>query len=248
MDQAEFELQLKVWKDLAISKQMLIDAATDALKLSADCTTDELREALDNAIKRSIEADNRVAAAEEQAKVAVSALEKKMAESEKAQAYAEEEKSKALEELEATKQAMTAARTANAEEVKKAKAQVTEKEKAIKTIKNALGDSPENVVKKLKTLKKQKTDEATARKRAEDDARSLRKEKQQLELQVKELKELLGNSGKLVEQYRELHQLCIDMHGQLKPLVDDAKSLPDVPAMDVPMLDAIEAASAEAKE
>ena len=30
MDQSEFELQLQVWKDLAISKQVLMGAATDA--------------------------------------------------------------------------------------------------------------------------------------------------------------------------------------------------------------------------
>ena len=35
MAQAELELQLKAWKKLAVSKQLLIGAATDALGLDA---------------------------------------------------------------------------------------------------------------------------------------------------------------------------------------------------------------------
>ena len=43
VDQAEFEVQLQVWKDLAISKQVLIGAATDALGLDPECESAELK-------------------------------------------------------------------------------------------------------------------------------------------------------------------------------------------------------------
>ena len=42
----DVEVQLQVWKDLAISKQILMGAATDALGLDAECSTEELKSAL----------------------------------------------------------------------------------------------------------------------------------------------------------------------------------------------------------
>ena len=53
----DVDVQLKVWKDLAISKQILMGAATDALGLNSECTTAELKTALSEAIKRAREAD-----------------------------------------------------------------------------------------------------------------------------------------------------------------------------------------------
>ena len=53
----DVDVQLKVWKDLAISKQILMGAATDALGLNSECTTAELKTALNEAIKRAREAD-----------------------------------------------------------------------------------------------------------------------------------------------------------------------------------------------
>ena len=41
------DLQLKVWKELAISKQILMRAATEALKLDPECTQEELKDALE---------------------------------------------------------------------------------------------------------------------------------------------------------------------------------------------------------
>jgi hypothetical protein len=43
---AESVLDLKVWKELAIKKQILIKAATDALGLDPECSEEELRAAL----------------------------------------------------------------------------------------------------------------------------------------------------------------------------------------------------------
>ena len=53
----DVDVQLKVWKDLAISKQILMGAATDALGLDAECSTEELKTALNEAIKRAQDAD-----------------------------------------------------------------------------------------------------------------------------------------------------------------------------------------------
>ena len=162
MEQAEQDqdLQLKVWKDLAISKQVLMRGATDALGLDPDCSADELKKALDASIKKGIEADINVTKAREQADHAIAVMEKKVAASEKAQANAEATKADTLAAKEKSEQDMAVERAAHIKEMKKIKDQVTAKDNQIKAINKALADTPENVVKKLKTLKKQK-DEAS---------------------------------------------------------------------------------------
>lgn len=248
MDQAELELQLKVWKDLAVSKQMLIRTATDAFGLDVNCSTDELKTVLDKAIKRAIAADVDVEKAQEQAKLAISVMENKLSASERAQNAAESAKNEALTALEDAKSQMAVERSANIKSLQKVKDQLAEKQKALKTINAALADTPENVVKKLKVLKKQKTDEANARKRAETDARSLRKDKKELEKRVAELEQGMENSIKLAEKYRELHTLCDDQQKQLKPLLEDKESLANLPKLEVKLLESIEEKDKEEKE
>lgn len=89
MDQAQLDLQLKVWKDLAISKQILMRTAASALKLDPDCSQEELKEALEKTIKRGEQADAEVLAAREQAKQAIAEMEKKLAAAERDKAQAE---------------------------------------------------------------------------------------------------------------------------------------------------------------
>lgn len=245
MAEADLELQLKVWKDLAISKQVLMRAATDALKLDPNCSQEELKSALDNAIKRYIEADISVNKAQEQAKVAIATMEKKLADSEKARNLAEAARAETLATLEKFEQQMVAERAQHASEVKKLKDAVAEKDRAMKAINTALADTPENVVKKLKALKKEKMDEADARKEAVAANATLRKEKQTLEQQVKDMQAAQDNAAKLAEKYRELHTLCSELHSQLKPLVEDAKSLAAVPMLEVAVLESIEKVGAE---
>lgn len=229
MDQAELEIQLKAWKDLAISNQILMRTATDALKLDSECSTVELKTALDTAIKRSLDSDAAVERAQQQSQQAIAVMEKKTAACEKAQATAEAIKEETLATLKQYEQQMVAERADHANEQKKIKAQLTDKDNALKAINKALADTPENVMKKLRTLKKQKNDEATARKQAEESLRSLRKDKKQLEQSVKESEEKLEDQ---VKQYRELHELCTSLHEQLKPLVDDEKTLPSIPELE----------------
>jgi len=164
VDQAELELQLKAWKDLAISKQILMSAATDALGLDPDCTPEKLKEALDKTIKQGINADIIVSEAREKAHQAEAIIEKKMAANEKALAAAEAIKTGAQVAQQNSEKNMAVERAAHIQEMKKIKAQISDKESALKADKKALGDTPENVVKKLKTLKKQKDDESATRK------------------------------------------------------------------------------------
>ena len=154
MPDNDAELELKVWKDLAISKQMLMRVATDALKLDPNCSQEELKEALEAAIKRSIEADVDVSRAEEQAKTAIAAMEKQLAASKKAENIAEAAMSEALEKQERLKQQGVDDRASSAKEVKKLQESIVEKDRALKAINTALSDTPENVLKKLKMLKK----------------------------------------------------------------------------------------------
>ncbi len=89
MSQTQQDLQLKVWKELAISKQILMRAATEALKLDPECTQEELKEALEGALKKAAKADTDLFNAKEEAKVAITALEKKVAATEASLAIAQ---------------------------------------------------------------------------------------------------------------------------------------------------------------
>ena len=89
VNQPELELQLKVWKELAISKQMLMRAATDALKLDPNCSQEELKAALESVLKKIAKAETETAEARAQAKITITAMENKVAASERALATAQ---------------------------------------------------------------------------------------------------------------------------------------------------------------
>ena len=217
--------------------------ATDALGLNPDCSAEALKEKMDAAIKKAIEAEADISEAQEHAKVAIAVMEKKMAASEKAASVSDAAKKMAEEKLSAYEQQMATERTAHFNEMKKIKAQLVEKDKALKAINKALADTPENVIKKLKTLKKQKDDEAASRKVVAAEASTLRKEKRALDKRIAEMKTLLEESAKQVEHYRELHKLCETLHEQLKPLVKEGEELPTVPKLDEKTLEKISKAA-----
>ena len=187
MPDNDLELQLTVWKEMAISKQMLMLTATNALKLDEDCSQEELKIALETAIKRAIEADADISRAEEQAKSAIALTEKKLEESQKAVDVAEAAHAEVLASQKKMQQQISDERNNIAKEMKNLQGVVAEKERALKAIKTALSDTPENILKKLKTLKKQKMDESNIRKQAEKSVVTLRKEKQELEQTIKEM-------------------------------------------------------------
>ncbi len=213
--------------------------ASDALGLDPDCSAEELKEKMDAAIKKAIEAEADISEAQEHARTAIAVMEKKMAASEKAVSVSEAAKKAAEESLATYEQQMATERAAHFNEMKKIKAQLVEKDKALKAINKALADTPENVIKKLKTLKKQKDEEAASRKVVTAEATTLRKEKRTLDKRIAEMKAVLEESAKQVEKYRELHGVCETLHQQLKPLVKDESELPAVPKLDDKTLEKI---------
>lgn len=237
MSQTQQDLQLKVWKELAISKQILMRAATDALKLAPECTQDELKHALEGALKKVAKADTDLFNAKEEATVAITALEKKLAASEQGLAIAHKAATEAKAALDGVVQQIANQRDAAAKELQKVKDRLTERDKSLKAINMALADTPANVLTKMNTLKKQKQEEADARRQVESALNTLRTEKRQ---QDQRLVDVLRNGATLVSRYRDLHALSLKLHEQLEPLVEDAKSLPEIPELDTNLLEAIE--------
>ena len=128
-------------------------------------------------------------------------------------------------------------RDAAAMELQKVKDRLAERDKALKAINTALADTPANVLAKMNTLKKQKQEEADSRRQVESALNTLRTEKRQ---QDQRLADLTRTGTTLVSRYRDLHALSLQLHEQLKPLVEDAKSLPEIPELDTKLLEAIE--------
>lgn len=243
--QAQHDLQLKVWKELAISKQILMRAAADALKLDPECTQEELKAALEGALQKVAKADSDLSSAKEEARVTIAALEKKLAETEQSLAVAQTSATESKAAHETAVQQILKQRAAAAEELQKAKDRLAERDKALKAINTALADTPENVLKKMNALKKQKQEEANGRRQVESALNTLRAEKRR---QDQKSADALRNTETLVSRYRDLHALSLKLHEQLQPLVEDAKSLPTVPELDTKLLEAIEnPAETEAK-
>jgi len=238
VDQAPIELQLKVWKDLAISKQILMRSAAEALKLDPSCSQEELQQALDTVLKKIAKADSDVATAQENARQQIAAMEKKVTVSAQAQATSQATATELQTTLDNATRQMAADRAAMAKEVQKLRDQLADKEKSLKGINTALADTPENVLKKMNVLKKQKQEEADARRQVETALNTLRTEKRQQEQQMADVQR---NSAKLIGQHRELHALSLTLHEQLKPLLPEGSEAPTaVPELDTKLLEEIE--------
>jgi chromosome segregation ATPase len=244
VSQSQQDIQLKVWKELAISKQMLMRAATDALKLDPECTQEELKAALEGALKKVAQADTDLFNAKEEAKAAIAALEKKVAATEDRLSIAQKAAAEATAAQEEAELRMANQRAAAARELQAVKDRLAEREKALKAINTALADTPENILKKLNTLKKQKQEEADARRQIESALNTLRAEKRQ---QDQRSTDVLRNGATLASRYRDLHALTLQLVEQLKPLVADAKTLPVIADVDKDLLEAIEQPDAKSK-
>jgi chromosome segregation ATPase len=242
VEQADLELQLKVWKELAISKQVLMRSAAEALKLSPDCTQEELKGALEGVTAKIAQAEAAVVETEKKTRLSLGVMEQKLAAS--VQSLATTEAS--LAEVRATygnaTNSMTIERASVVQEIQKLKDRVAERDKSLKAINSALADTPENVLKKMNVLKKQKQDEADARRQVEAALGTLRKEKQ---VQDKLLAGLTENSAKLVQQYKDLHALTAKLHEQLKPLVIEPATVPELPELDAKLIENIESPDAK---
>lgn len=241
VSQADSEQQLRIWKDLAISKQMLMNEAASALKLKDDFTAEDLREALNVALKRAKDADADIAESRNRASKEVGNMQAEVKKTIKSRVEAENQRDQAIAQKEAAEKALTIGRTDNADALKKAKRSVEDKQKELKAINTALADTPENIVKKLKTLKKQKLDEANARKTAEDANRKLKKENKSQKEELETLAELKEQSAKLLATYRELRSWADEV--EAKDQETEA-----APKADAKLLSAIETTTAAADE
>lgn len=242
MSQTDNDIQLQVWKDLAISKQILMGAAADALGLDAECSTDELKAAMNKAILQAKNADITIIETREQTEKEISRMEAQVASSEQAMNDALELVVGAESARKAAESKLLTGRAENAEALKKVRAEVTDKQNKLKAISKALADTPENVIKKLKTLKKQKLDEAKLRTQTESKLQSIRKQKTKLEGDLENSKALVAQSAPLIAQLKELHAIAKKQRKKLKSLSDDKKDLVEIPKLDEELLETIEKA------
>ena len=245
MSQTDIDIQLQVWKDLAISKQILMGAATDALGLDAACSTSELKAAMNKAIQQAKEADITVIKTREQAEKEVSEMKAQSAASEQARVESEEKIAEAVQAREVAERQLAAGRAENAEAVKKARADVADKQNKLKAISKALADTPENVVKKLKTLKKQKMDESKLRTQTESKLLATKKEKTKLEAEIEQRKSLMEQSLPLIAQLKEIHEIAKKQNKKIKTLSEDKKDVVKIPKLDEELLETIEKAISE---
>ena len=242
MSQTTEDIQLQVWKDLALSKQLLANEVIKALDLDTTVSAAQLKDALNKLIDRANHADANIKSAREKADASINDMRTELKTSEKARMAAEGAIDKATADRESAEKALAAGRETNSDSVRKAKNELAKKERELKNINTALADTPENVVKKLKTLKKQKLEENTARKAAEAMARTQKKDIKDLNEQLEERKKLLEQSGQLVEQYRELRTAAEALKEKVG---DDADALP---IQDDKLLEGIEMAATVEKD
>ena len=228
----DVDIQLQVWKDLAISKQILMGAAADALGLDSECSTTELKTALNQAIKRARDADISIQETLSQAESQVAEYKQRTEAAEKARIEAEEMVETAQKAREQAERQLANGKADNAESLKKARAEVTDKQNKLKAISKSLADTPENVVRKLKTLKKQKLDEAKLRGQAESRLQTMRKEKSKLETTLDEQEAALESADKLLQQARAMHETCVQAEETIKGLSDKKKDQLKIPEFD----------------
>jgi len=228
------EQQLKIWKDLAISKQMIMNEAANTLKLKSDWSQEELKDALEIAIKKGNEADINVNRTRAETEIALRDMQEELRKANKARDEAIASVEVAREAQSTAEQQLANGRKDNSETVKKTKALVVEKDKELKAINSALADTPENVLKKLKNLKKQKHDEAQARNRAEEANRKLKKENKSLDEQLEEKNEVSEQGTLLLDAYHEMRDLC---ETQQKALTEADLTVEDLPELDPALAD-----------
>lgn len=179
------DIELQVWKDLATSKQILITAIIETLGMDSDCTSGDLRLAINLLMERVETANTTV----EEYKL-------------RAQ-HAEDVNVLAIADQLKAEEKLTIAQKLSAETLVKAKEIVLEKKKELKAISKALSDSPENVVKKMKKLK-QKNIEQTKHmkdieKKFKEAVQLCEKLRIEIENRVVENKQLKSEVNKLVD-------------------------------------------------
>ena len=228
--------EIDMWKELAISKQILLKTVTDVLGLDADCSEEELKVALEEGMKKISTAGSIVSVAKKENQAAVDKLENKLRLSEKSREELEATNAELLAEKEKLESLLDTTKNKSEKEIKKLGSEVEEKKKQLKAINVALADTPENVVKKLKSLNKKKHDETSARKRLDGELVALKKEKREIGDQKEKL---ASQSAVLADRHRELQTRCEEQFEQLKELVEDESTLAKLPELDEELLSSL---------
>ncbi len=228
--------EVMVWKELAISKQILLKTVTDALGLDSECSEAELNVALAEGVNKISKAGSIVAQAKKENQATVDKLENKLRLSEKAREELETNKVELEAENARLNNLLTTTRKNTEQEIKRLSGEVEDKKKQLKNINVMLADTPDNVVKKLKTLNKKKFDDQKANKRLEDELKNIKKEKREL---IDQKEKLTTQSSLLAEKHRELQTLSQDQFTQLKELVEDESTLKKLPELDEELLNSL---------
>ena len=186
------DIELQVWKDLATSKQILITAIIETLGMDPDCTSGDLRLAINLLKERADESEKQSAHLESGQEHLNRVIEEK-----------DEQIASATTEVDIAMQHLDDVKAISAAALNKAKDLVNQKQKELKAINKILSDSPENVVKKMKKLK-QKNIEQTKRtkdieKKFKEAVRLCEKLRVEIENRVVENKQLKAEVNKLVD-------------------------------------------------
>ena len=126
------ELDVKIWKELAIKKQMLMRTVTDSLGLDPDAPDDELKEGILKGVQQIAETETTIAKLESKHRVALADLQEQLKKVQEHLSGAET----AIEELKVEKSQLentvAANRDANLAEVQGLKSQLEAKSKELK--------------------------------------------------------------------------------------------------------------------
>lgn len=222
-------IDVDVWKEIAISKQMLIRSATDALGLDPECSEDEFKAALEKGLKEIAAAETKVATAKVEVQKTIDDLTENLETTQKNLKTTNEELTAAQAEIEKLKGVIEADRKVSEAEIKKLKGQVDEKTKALKNVNTILGDTPQNMAKKIKALNKKKHEDTTAKKRIEDELKNVKKERTEKSKKA-EAKEAQAKT--ILKGYQALETYCDEQYDKLKELVEDEKTLLTPPRLE----------------
>lgn len=222
-------IDVDVWKEIAISKQMLIRTATDALGLDPECSEEEFKAALEKGLKEIAAADTKVATAKVEIQGTIDDLTEKLETAEKSLKVRNEELDTANGEIEKLKSVIEADRKVSSGEIDKLKSQVDEKSKALKNVNTILGDTPQNMAKKIKALNKKKHEDTTAKKRIEDELKNVKKERTE---KSKKADGKEAQAKAILNGYKALQTYCDEQYDKLKELVENEKDLGTPPKLE----------------
>ena len=140
MDQAQLEIELGAWKNIAIDKQVLLSDVYSALGLDEQSSNDELKNTLKKMISRAQSADDQIKTAQtnvETIKLQLDEMKKELAKAQGLKNQAEQAQTTSANMLDEAKsiekkaeERLQASKLANAEELKKINNQLKDKQKA----------------------------------------------------------------------------------------------------------------------